>query len=201
MSCWRFAAGVPFIAMYRTYTPLEITEPMTMLTDYVITAQCAAYAASLAKKTPQASRGSAKWWTAAFGATALAALAGGSAHGFRAHLGDDLGPLAFRITNSLVASSALATAVAVFRSLRKPRAPQGPPRQEGHRWLLRGGIATGAGLALLAGFNALKWAPHEHFDQNVIYHLIQSAGLHSFYRGALALDGLGGTPAKAGGAG
>ena len=59
---------------------MVILEPVTMLTDYALAALCLWFTVALR-------RGS-KLWVAAFLVTAIAALLGGTAHGFRVPLGD-----------------------------------------------------------------------------------------------------------------
>ena len=65
----------------------HITEPMTMATDYLLAAQCLIQAGVLARRAPAMRFGSVPVWVAAFAATAVAALAGGAAHGFAIYLG------------------------------------------------------------------------------------------------------------------
>lgn len=59
-----------------------LAEPMTVATDWLLAGVVGCWALSLWRR-PQAS---ARWWAAAFAASALAALVGGAAHGFAPYL-------------------------------------------------------------------------------------------------------------------
>ena len=163
----------------------RITEPTTMLTDYALAALSAALAISLAaraRKTPGRRVG---LWIAAFSVTAVAALAGGSAHGFRVPLGDSWRSVWSFTVVAIGAGSALLIAAGV-RSVLRPRARDEASRREGASWLERAVVATLAGLAVLVA----KLAIHRHFNHNDLYHVIQMAGIYFLYRGALLLEGL-----------
>jgi hypothetical protein len=60
-----------------------MSEPVTMLTDYVLAAVAFLLARRMRRGNPSRA---ASWWALAFEVTALAALAGGSVHGFGALL-------------------------------------------------------------------------------------------------------------------
>ena len=64
---------------------MTVTEPATMLTDYALTLACAWFALSLLRRGKGRKVG---LWVAAFLMTAFAAVAGGTAHGFRIPLGE-----------------------------------------------------------------------------------------------------------------
>ena len=59
----------------------HITEPMTMVTDYLLAAQCLVQPRVLSRRAPTMRLGSIPVWVAAFVGTAIAALAGGTVHG------------------------------------------------------------------------------------------------------------------------
>jgi hypothetical protein len=171
-------AGEPVIA--------QITEPMTMLTDYLLAALAAAFALRLRIRAGSFGTGSAGWWCLAFSVTALAALAGGTSHGFRLYLGEPLHAQVWRLTVVLIALSVALTLAAAKRSVLRPSIAPGPRRKAGHQWLKRGLYVTLLGAAIvLAG-----WGPAEHFNHNDLYHVVQMAALYCLYRGALTLDGL-----------
>lgn len=98
-----------------------IHEPATLVTDYLL----AAFTAVLAHRVWRASRGaSERWWAAAFAATAVAGIAGGTVHGFPDALGDAAHVLWLVTIESLVFAS-----FAVVRSaLSASRLPDGPRR-------------------------------------------------------------------------
>ena len=62
---------------------MPVTEPMTMLTDYALAVLCAILGVSLASRAARAGGRKVGVWVLAFGTTAAAAVAGGTAHGFR----------------------------------------------------------------------------------------------------------------------
>jgi hypothetical protein len=147
-----------------------------MLTDYVLTAGCVYWAIRL-----RAHRRSALW-RAAFLVTGFAALAGGTAHGFRVPLGESWESL-WRVTVTSIAASSALLIAAGLRSGLGPATRDADRRRLGIRWLLGAvGITIVALGALLA-----RVSPHVHFNQNDLYHLIQMAGLYALYRGAQCL--------------
>jgi hypothetical protein len=164
---------------------MSISEPMTMLTDYVLAGLSLAFGISIVSR----SRGKAGWttalWAAAFTVTGFAALAGGTAHGFRAPLGESWA-LVWSVTVWSIAAGSLLLIAAGVRSAMRPRALSEGSRREGIAWLKRAVAVTLLGLAALAG----KISLHQHFNQNDLYHGIQMAGLYFLYRGALLLSGL-----------
>lgn len=165
-------------------TEPHVTEFMTMLTDYLLAIQSVALAVFLYRKTGM--RGTIPWWVAAFLVTALAALAGGTAHGFALYLGQGLG-LVWAVTVwSIAASAALLIACGVGSVLR-PLVTNLLRKKAGHNWLWRAVILTLSGLAVQQS----GWSLHEHFNYNDLYHVVQMAGLYCLYRGALTLNGSG----------
>src|SRR3990172_11763109 len=78
---------------------MTVTEPGTMLTDYALALLCLFFAFSLHRRSEGRKVG---FWLAAFSVTALAALAGGTAHGFRILLGENWSTV-WRITVSSIA--------------------------------------------------------------------------------------------------
>ncbi len=168
-------------------TQPHITEPYfteftTMLTDYLLVVESVAIAVSLHRKVGM--RGTAPWWAAAFLVTALAALAGGTAHGFALYLGPKLGTVWTVTVSSIVASAALLIACGVGSVLR-PLATDPAQKKVGHNWLWSAVIVTLIGLAI----QQTGWTLHDHFNHNDLYHVIQMGGLYCLYQGALRLNG------------
>ena len=156
---------------------------MTMVTDYLLAAQCLVQAIVLARRAPTRRLGSIPVWMAAFVGTAIAALAGGTAHGFALYLGSANLPLVWTVTVSAIAVSSLVMLWAGVRSVQQPCTADPGLRKSGSRWLVRG-----IGVTLIAlGVQQSGWSPAEHFNHNDFYHVIQMAGLYCFYRGALTL--------------
>jgi len=65
---------------------MTITEPATLITDYLLAAFTAALAWRLLKQFRTTGVRSKYWWAAAFAASALASFTGGTVHGFSAVL-------------------------------------------------------------------------------------------------------------------
>jgi hypothetical protein len=170
---------------------VRITEPMTMLTDYALAALAAAFALKLRPRTgrPRAgsfSAGTAGLWCLALLVTALAALAGGTAHGFRLFLGEAAHAQLWLLTVALIGLSVALTLGAAIRSVLWPSIAPGERRRAGHRWLKRGLYLTLAGLAIQQS----GWGFHTHFNHNDLYHVVQMGGLYCLYRGAGVLNAL-----------
>ena len=161
---------------------MKVTEPATMLTDYALTLLCLFFAFSLHRRSEGRKVG---LWVAAFSVTTLAALAGGTAHGFRIPLGENWSTV-WRITVASIGVGSGLLIAAGIRSALRPDATDKPVRREGVRWLRRAIWVTLAGLAVLV----LKLSPHRNFNHNDLYHVIQMGGLFCLYRGALLLHGL-----------
>lgn len=65
---------------------MSISEPSSLLTDYLLGAVALAFAVRLAAAPPRGDNTARRSWTAAFALGAVAALAGGTVHGFAACL-------------------------------------------------------------------------------------------------------------------
>ncbi len=165
-----------------------VTEPATMLTDYALMLLCAYFALSLHRASAGRKTG---LWVAAFSVTAVAALAGGTAHGFRIPLGDLWGWI-WRATVASIAAASVLLIAAGVRSAMRPEAKDEEARREGIKWLKRAIGVSLAGLAVLV----LKLSPHPQFNHNDLYHVIQLGGLFCLYRGAGSLHGLSGFDRK-----
>lgn len=167
-----------------------VTEPATLLTDYALALLCAWFAFSLERRAGGRMVG---LWVVAFSVTALAALAGGTAHGFRVPLGQNW-IYVWKITVVSIAASAALLIAAGTRSAMRPQAEDESARRDGILWLKRAIGVSLAGLAVLV----LKLAPHRHFNHNDLYHVIQMGGLYCLYRGAVLLHGLSGSDRRRG---
>ncbi|MFQ5792361.1 MAG: hypothetical protein ACE5JI_17980 [Acidobacteriota bacterium] len=163
-----------------------ITEPMTMATDYLLAVWSAVLAGALLRRAQSLGRRWARLWVVAFLVMAVAALAGGTAHGLRAYLGEARRALVWDITVWCIGLSVFLMLGAVVRSIRRPDALLVAQRQAGARWLMEGGLITFIGLVIQQS----GWALHEHFNHNDIYHLVQIVGIYFLYRGALLLHDL-----------
>jgi hypothetical protein len=159
-----------------------VSEPTTMLTDYALALLGAFFAVSLYLRS---SGRKMSLWITAFSVIALAALAGGTAHGFRVPLGESWVTVQ-RIT---VFSIALGSALLITAGIRSAIYPQTLDRNAryiGHRWLKRAVVISSVGLVVLV----LKLSPHPQFNHNDLYHVIQMGGLYCLYRASILLGGL-----------
>jgi Family of unknown function (DUF6962) len=162
-----------------------LTEPMTMVTDYLLALLCLGIVIALGRRSALRGGRRVGLWLLAFAVLALAAIAGGTAHGFRNPLGESWARV-WRVTVwSIAAGSALLVAAGV-RSVRRSQASSESARRRGISWLERAIAVSLLGLVVLVG----RIAPHESFNQNDLYHVIQMVGLYCLYRGAALLHGL-----------
>lgn len=121
---------------------MTITEPTTMATDYMVAAASLAWGALLWRRRA-AEALAVRWWAAGFACAAVAALAGGTVHGFRLHLGTAGEAALWRLTLIAVGAYAFCALATALAAGLRPRARAA-------------GMAIG-GL-LLAGYAALVTA-------------------------------------------
>jgi hypothetical protein len=200
-----------------------IAEPVTVLTDYLLAAVGLLLAWRLRHEVIPARR----LWAAAFLATAVAALLGGTEHAVRPRLSPRAGYLFFVVTylfvglaNALLLAGAarvalhgrtrlaalalVAVHLVVFAAfmVAKPTFPQVildigitiallaalavAGARDGASWTPW--LAGALGLSLVAAVvQATRFALHEHFNHNDLFHVIQAAGLALFQRAAARL--------------
>jgi len=156
-----------------------------MVTDYALALLCLGFAWLLWSGSRRTGARRVGLWTTAFAVTAIAAVAGGTAHGFRVPLGDSWATLWSMTVWSIAASSILLITAGVRSALRS-EARDRRERSEGILWLKRGIAVTLVGLVVLLA----KLSLHEHFNKNDLYHVIQMGGLYCLYRGARLLHGI-----------
>lgn len=193
---------------------MNVSEPMTVLTDYLLGGVTAWLAVLLFRSS--ASQKSRTSWAIAFWALALGAFLGGTWHGFsqnaflwKATL------LAVGVASfAMVAGSAFAVLSGAARSILLWVAGGKLLAYAG--WMLRHDefiyvvIDTGIAFAVVAALHVWKWnglllggvavsvaaalvqasglALHAHFNHNDLYHVIQIAAMALFYRGARRLS-------------
>jgi hypothetical protein len=180
-----------------------MNEPVTALTDYAL----AAVAAVLGVRLLQSNR----FWALAFLALALAALLGGTWHGFwQSDLLWKATTLSVGVASfGMVAGSALATTqgallrfIVVLAGLKLVAYSLWMLRHDDFVWVIvdsgsalaivgllylrrcNGWMLAGVGISILGGaVQASALALHPNFNHNDLYHLIQIAALVAFYRG------------------
>jgi hypothetical protein len=160
---------------------------MTMATDYLLALLSAAIAIGIARKSARSGGRRVGLWVVAFAVIAVAAIAGGTAHGFRRPLGESWSGVWRLTVGSIALGSALLVAAGVV-SARRSEASTPSERGRGIVWLKRAIAVSLLGLAVLV----LRLSLHESFNQNDLYHVVQMVGLYCLYRGALSLHGLDG---------
>jgi hypothetical protein len=193
---------------------MTISEPMTLLTDYVLGGVTAWLAVLLFKGS--ALQQSRKFWALAFAALALGAFLGGTWHGFfnNALLWKatvlTIGVASF----GMLAGSAIATVSGVGRKLILTFAVAKLAVYSAwmlkrddfifvvldsgiafaavallHLWKLNGWILAGVAVSVAAALvQASGFALHRHFNHNDLYHVIQIAAMVLLYRGARRLE-------------
>jgi hypothetical protein len=159
---------------------------MTMVTDYLLAVESIVLAIALLVKARSSGRGSVGGWVLAFLVAAIAALAGGTAHGFRLYLSEANHAVVWQVTIWSIGLSAVLMLVAGLRSALRPETSFEAQRKAGVGWLKKGILVSAVGLLLMVG----KLSLHQHFNQNDLYHVVQMVGLFFFYRGAVLLHGL-----------
>jgi hypothetical protein len=154
---------------------MTITEPMTMITDYLLALACAIFAVMTFRL--HISHPAIVFWILAFSFGAIAALLGGTHHGFKTNISVGTGKGLWDFTMvSIGMSTAFLVAATIASGLRHG--------ELGHVTWLKWGIAISA-----VGFVIQKvgWDIHHHFNHNDIFHIIQIAGFWCFYEGARRL--------------
>jgi hypothetical protein len=155
---------------------MYIAEPLTTLTDYALAVESFYFAVRIGRLRGPANRVSAWLWRAAFIATGIAALVGGSFHGFAPQLDASTLRSLWNITVYSL-GAALGFLVSGMHTADLDRHGQSL------KWIGAGIGTTLAGLAVQQSPFPLRGA----FNQNDAYHLIQMMGLYCFYRGACLL--------------
>jgi hypothetical protein len=191
---------------------MTISEPMTLITDYVLGGVTAWLSFLLFKS----SRKSQRWWAMAFAALAAGAFLGGTWHGF---VQSDLlwkatvlsvGAASF----AMVAGSAIATVsgaarnlILLFAVVKLVVYSAWMLKQDEfiyvvidtgiafaavaalHLWKFNPWILAGVAVSVVAGLEqASGFDLHRHFNHNDLYHVIQIAAMLLLYRGARVLS-------------
>jgi len=153
---------------------MKITEPMTMATDYLLAAACLIFA--ILTILTRGSHPATMLWIEMFVVAAVAAILGGTHHGFKTNFNPGLAKGMWEFTLITIgASAAFMIAAATASSIRN-----GGP----HAWWIWCGLLVSA-----AGFAVQKsgWDIDVNFNHNDIYHVIQIAGFWCLYEGARRL--------------
>ncbi len=155
---------------------MQITEPVTMLTDYALAAASLLFAVLLGRMIGPRNRVSAWLWCAGFLASAVAALLGGTYHGFALEL--DAG------THRSLWNGAMALIGVSFGLMIGGVHSANVQREDGTvRWMVLGIVTTAAGGSIqLTGFRHAS-----AFNHNDAFHIIQIIAFYFLFRGASTL--------------
>jgi hypothetical protein len=192
---------------------MTISEPTTLLTDYVL-AGVTGWLCFLLLKNRQ-SHNSRFWWGVAFAALALGALLGGTWHGFFNHallwkatvLSVGVASFAMLTGSAFAVLSGKPRALVVAFALAKLLVYSGWMLRHDefiyvvidtgiafalvaalHLWRVNGWILAGVAVSVAAALvQASGFALHRHFNHNDLYHVIQIAAMVLLYRGARQL--------------
>jgi hypothetical protein len=155
---------------------MQITEPVTMLTDYALAAACLYFALLLARNMGSRNRVSAWLWCAAFLASAVAALLGGIYHGLALHFDASTRESMWNLLIYAVGVSNGCMIGGIHAAYIQ--------REDGTiKWIASGVLVTIVGAIIQqSGFRR-----HSDFNHNDIFHLIQIAAFYLLFKGACTL--------------
>jgi hypothetical protein len=187
---------------------------MTLATDYLLGGVTAWLAALLFKRS--AAQKSRTFWGIAFAALALAAFLGGTWHGFLQNpvlwkatlLTVGVASFAMVVGSAIAAATGVARQVIITVALAKLTVYSAWMLSHHefvfviidtgiafaavaalHLWRWNAALLAGVAVSVAAGLvQASRFALHEHFNHNDLYHVIQIAAMALFYRGALRLN-------------
>jgi len=190
-----------------------ITEPATLITDYLL----AAFTAALALRLGVFATPSQRWWAVAFWATGVASIAGGSVHGFHRVLPEMVTDALWLVSLESLLVAGFATVAATWR----PMTPVAFAYAMYGVWVFNHPrfvyaiVGYGAALLILTAAHLRRWIAsgragsawmllgvlvsvvaaavqqlgldlHRSFNHNDLYHVIQAVAIWMLYRGALA---------------
>jgi hypothetical protein len=155
---------------------MQITEPVTMLTDFALSGASLGFAMLLFRSLGPRNRVSAWLWCAAFIASSVAALLGSIYHGFTVYFDSATLRVIWGILIYAIGVSTGLMAGGIHAAYIQ--------REEGTvKWIISGTLTTVLGLIVQrSGFRS-----HRDFNHNDFYHLIQIAGFYFLFRGACTL--------------
>jgi len=148
-----------------------LTEPTTALTDYALGVVSVGFAVAMYRRIGSDNRVTAWFWCAAFLATAAAATAGGTFHGFTAYLRQTVLDTLWNIVLFL-AGAAVAFVVAAIHGAHVRR------KDHTAAWLAGSIAVTLAGLAVQQS----DFPRGVFLNHNDVYHLIQLVALYLLFR-------------------
>lgn len=156
---------------------MQLREPMTMLTDYILAGGSLLFAIRLKTTAQMPEQISQELWRLGFLFTAAAAVLGGTYHGFAFYLLEFLHQALWNTTVYFIGlGSGLMISGVLSASLNR--------QDESVRWLL-----WGVGVSLLGlGVQQSDIRLRDNFNHNDLFHCIQLGALYLFYRGSRLLQ-------------
>ena len=153
-------------------TTIAISEPVTLLTDYILAIVVLIFGISLFRTRNGTSGKATLLWSVGFLTAAAAAAAGGTFHGFAYYFSAPMHRSLWRVTVGLIAASACFATVAVLI--------QSEVTNSQKRWLRAGILLTFIGVVIQrSGFS-----PAANFNHNDLYHCIQTVAFYALFRAA-----------------
>ena len=153
---------------------MHITEPATMITDYLLALASLVFGVSLLRLRARPAL-SLTLWGIGFLASAIAAIVGGTYHGFALYVSVSVHRAMWNLTVLLIGVSAGLFIAAILSK------SQGTPGQK--QWLVRGVLLSMVGLLVQqSGLSLLR-----NFNHNDLYHCIQAIAFYGFFRSARSL--------------
>jgi FlaA1/EpsC-like NDP-sugar epimerase len=153
-------------------TMIEISEPATLVTDYILSVVALILGISLLRARDRTSGKSSLLWSIGFLTAAAAGAAGGTFHGFAAYFNASAHRSLWSVTVALIAASAGFVTFAVLS--------QSEFTNSQKRWLWAGLLLTFVGVAIQrSGFS-----PAANFNYNDLYHCIQTVAFCVLFKAA-----------------
>src|SRR6185295_4683895 len=154
---------------------MQITEPVTMLTDYALGAADLFFTISILSTINSRNKVTAILLALGFLAGTISAIAGGTFHGFSLHF-EEAG---LRRLWNVILLSIGATGAFLGSAVHAAHV-----RRENGKWIVAALVVTLIGLGIqMTGFRA-----HRDFNHNDIFHVIQLAAMCLFFKGARRLQ-------------
>jgi len=154
---------------------MQITEPVTMLTDYALGAADLFFTISILSTVNSRNKVTAILLALGFLAGTISAIAGGTFHGFSLHF-EEAG---LRRLWNVILLSIGATGAFLGSAVHAAYV-----RRENGKWIVAALVVTLIGLGIqLTGFRA-----HRDFNHNDIFHVIQLVAMCLFFKGSRHLQ-------------
>jgi hypothetical protein len=154
---------------------MQITEPVTMLTDYALGAVNLFFAISILTKLHSRNKVSGLLLLLGFLSHTIAGFAGGTYHGFAAAVAPSTLRSIWNLTVLSIGASIAFLASAIHAA---------DVHKENGNWIVAGVVVGIAGYGIqLTGFRA-----HQDFNHNDLFHVVQIAAMFLVFRGVSRLE-------------